>query len=375
MNNNSSQHKEGIKNSDCSQVKYDLSVIIITRNEEEIIEDCISSVLSAIEYAKGKKFLKSSEVILVDSASTDNTIKIAERFPIKIIRLNSSLPLSAGAGMYIGVLHSYGRFLAKVDGDTIVYRDWFANALPHLEDEKVAGVTGVYKEEIKDTNLIGLAYSNASKHQPPGKVDVIATGIFKKDILLKVGSFNPFLKAAEDRDISWKIHELGYELIRLPFFEIQHFIAGINKKMTYIEHLKKMFVYSIGEGHAAKYSIENRNIFMKYILRYATIYFANSYILILLWINLLYSNYTLFSNTNDSSKLVLIADTIILILSIFILIVKYKGKSEGQKLKKILFPFEVFPYMIVRHVGFIIGMMKLRKKSSKYPLNIEIIKE
>jgi glycosyltransferase involved in cell wall biosynthesis len=355
-----------------SKYTCDLSIIIITRNEEEIIRDCITSVLAALEYAKAQEVLESSEVILVDSASTDGTIEIAKQFPISVIRLDSSIPLSASAGMYIGVLNSNGRFLAKVDGDTIVFKDWFAKALPYLENERIAGVTGIFKEEVSDNTMIGAAYSKESENQPAGKVDVIATGIFNKKILLKAGSFNPFLKAGEDRDICWRISELGYEFIRIPYFEIQHYLVGKNQEMTYVEHLQKMFKYSVGDGQAAKFYINNIEILKKYVFRYATIYFANAYIMIFLWINLFYSNYLFFSNHSFSPHFIFMVDFLVITLALFILTVKYQGK--GQKLKGVMFTFEVIPYMITRHLGFVIGLMKRKKNPSDYPLKMETIK-
>ena len=347
----------------------DISVIIITRNEEDVIGECIASVLSALEFAKKQNIISSYEVIMVDSASDDDTINIARKYPIKVIQLDPSWPLSAGAGMYTGVLHSNGIFLAKVDGDTIVCKDWFANALPCLQKNDIAAVTGIYIEEIDKSSMIGSAYLEASKHQPPGEVNVIATGIFKKSILLEAGSFNPFLKAAEDRDLSWKIYELGYKLIRLPFFEIRHYLGGESKNITYIEYLKKMFMYSVGEGHAARYSIKNRKIFKKYVFRYATVHFAQIYILIFLWFNLLNSNY-LFLTGLTNSKVILILDFIIFSFVLFVITVRLKGeKSEG-----FLLSFQAIPYIIVRDIGFVFGMMKSPKKSSKYPQNCKIIK-
>lgn len=48
----------------------DITTIILTKNEEKNIRNCIESVASI-----------SSKIILVDSYSTDNTVKIAEEYP------------------------------------------------------------------------------------------------------------------------------------------------------------------------------------------------------------------------------------------------------------------------------------------------------
>jgi glycosyltransferase involved in cell wall biosynthesis len=54
-------------------MKHDISTIIITRNEQQTIRRCLSSVAPF-----------SSEIILVDSGSTDATVEIAREFTDKV---------------------------------------------------------------------------------------------------------------------------------------------------------------------------------------------------------------------------------------------------------------------------------------------------
>ena len=59
--------------------KAKISIIIKTFNEERHIERCIKSALMSLKGLKG-------EVILVDSKSYDKTVKLAKKYPIKIIK-------------------------------------------------------------------------------------------------------------------------------------------------------------------------------------------------------------------------------------------------------------------------------------------------
>src|SRR3989338_1066792 len=52
-----------------------LSVIIITKNEEELIADCIKSIKEIAD-----------EILVVDSYSTDNTLKTAQKSGAKVIQ-------------------------------------------------------------------------------------------------------------------------------------------------------------------------------------------------------------------------------------------------------------------------------------------------
>ena len=83
----------------------DLSVVIISRNEERNIARCIESVLEATDE------MASYEIILVDSVSTDRTVEIAKKYPIRILQLKHKSQCSPAAGRFIGFLHSRGNYI------------------------------------------------------------------------------------------------------------------------------------------------------------------------------------------------------------------------------------------------------------------------
>ena len=64
-----------------------VSIIIATLNNERTIDECLKAIF---ELNYPKDFL---EVIVVDGCSKDATVKIAEKYPVKVI----STPLNAPA--------------------------------------------------------------------------------------------------------------------------------------------------------------------------------------------------------------------------------------------------------------------------------------
>ncbi len=90
-----------------------LSVIIIAKNEQTVIRDCLESIQGLAD-----------EVILVDSDSSDATIKIAREFTAKII--------SAPTGDY-SQLRNLG--LKSATGDWLFYIDADERATPELIQE------------------------------------------------------------------------------------------------------------------------------------------------------------------------------------------------------------------------------------------------
>ena len=65
-----------------------VSIVIKALNEEESIERCIKSALKSIKGISG-------EIILVDSISTDKTIEISKKYPIRILQLKNPEDLKA----------------------------------------------------------------------------------------------------------------------------------------------------------------------------------------------------------------------------------------------------------------------------------------
>ena len=354
--------------------KCDLSVIIIARNEEEMMADCIESVLTALDKAHNARTIKSSEVILADSASTDRTIEIAMRYPIKIIQLNEKWPLSASAGRYIGYLHSKGNYVLFIDGDCILDEEWINNSIPYLNEKNVAGLDGIEKEYVDSSS----SFHNLFKSIEPEikdviEPDIVGKAIFKRDVLNKVGPYNPFLIGGEDRDISYRIRAAGYKLLRLPVLCVTHYWGKKEGKLTMGRYLRSVYVWSKGDGQALRSSFKNKKIAMKHLLRYVNTFYVKIYGIIFLFISLLYMNILtirLVSHISTYSIFTVLIDAVLLGLGVMYAGMRYKG----GKWEEFLFSFHIIPYVLVRHMGFVIGFLKSRKYPRKYPTDAKIIK-
>jgi glycosyltransferase involved in cell wall biosynthesis len=136
------------------------------------------------------------EIILVDSASTDNTIKIAKKYPIKIIQLNQNKYLSPSAGRYIGTKESTGEFIFFMDSDAIIIGGFVKKALKYFK-KNVAGVRGVlyrvYPGEI--LNKKHKERVRFGNHDPLWG----QAAIYRKSALDLCGTFNPFVRGEEER--------------------------------------------------------------------------------------------------------------------------------------------------------------------------------
>ncbi len=132
-----------------------LSIIIITLNEEKRI----SNLLDDLNNQTYKEF----EVILVDSNSDDNTVKIAESFDNK---LNIKTHIMSERGVSLGrntgsELASHERILF-LDADVRLNKNFLSNSTDIL-DKKNLEVAGVYMgaEELKPFYKMGYGLFNA----------------------------------------------------------------------------------------------------------------------------------------------------------------------------------------------------------------------
>lgn len=87
-----------------------ISIIIPVHNEELAIK----SVLEGI-YVVINDLTCNCEILIVDDGSTDNTIKIAEKFPVKIY--SHSLNLGYGAALKTGIKNAKNEIICILDAD------------------------------------------------------------------------------------------------------------------------------------------------------------------------------------------------------------------------------------------------------------------
>ncbi|MFK5986448.1 MAG: glycosyltransferase family A protein [Pseudomonadota bacterium] len=175
-----------------------LSIVIICKNEEKHIKNTIESVLLATK----KETV--TEIILVDSASTDNTINIAKKFPIKIVQIQAEYYMSPAAGRHIGFRYCTGDYVFFLDGDMLLDKNWFSAAMPLMDkDPKLAAVAGLCEG-------MGYSYFGNTTHLG-GAV------LYRYCVLVDpdIGNFQPYLCNEEELELGFRISAAGFYLQRI----------------------------------------------------------------------------------------------------------------------------------------------------------------
>ena len=111
-----------------SSERLKLDVVVITKdqgwNARRLIESVIRETAGRAE----------TEIILVDSASSDDTVEVASQFPIRVIRLSKRQRLTAAAGRHAGLSQTHGDIVLFLDGDMELRRGWIDAALHRVRN-------------------------------------------------------------------------------------------------------------------------------------------------------------------------------------------------------------------------------------------------
>ena len=186
-----------------------LTVIVIGRNEEAYITDCLRSALTAAARAGG------AEVVYVDSASTDRTVEFARALGVQVMSLRPEWELSPSAGRYVGFHHTSGELVMFVDGDTVIEPDWLRNAIPWLDRLDVAGVAGFF-EDMDDQGR-PLPYVGKRCETVCEMGELRGSGLYRRKAMEQVGTFNPYLVTDEEAELGLRLRRGGWKMLHLPY--------------------------------------------------------------------------------------------------------------------------------------------------------------
>lgn len=117
---------------------YLVSVIILTWNSEEYINNCIRSVFKDAASSNIK-----TEVIVIDNGSFDRTYEMLENlkreYPnIEIIKLDKNYGTTVSRNM--GIIKSKGKYIFVLDSDTILLPGVLSELIKTIEDGEKIGI-------------------------------------------------------------------------------------------------------------------------------------------------------------------------------------------------------------------------------------------
>jgi glycosyltransferase involved in cell wall biosynthesis len=207
-----------------------LSIVIRTYNEQKWVGETLRRLIN--------QDFNNFEIIIVDSESTDKTLKIVKQFPIKKIIKTKKKDYTPGRSLNLGIKNSSGKFICILSAHSVPVGKSFlsigVNTL--LEDKRLCGIDGFYSA-LPDGSwwekrryltylwgyILGLPDFITSYDTLDNTHSIIRRSCWEKY------HFDESLPSCEDYDWAQEMVRQGYGVKRLPRFFCFH-SHGLTRK-------------------------------------------------------------------------------------------------------------------------------------------------
>ena len=255
-----------------------VSVIIPVRDQPEDLLDCLKA-LDKLRYPKDRL-----EIIVVDDGSQKDVSQIIASPGVKVIRHEASQ--GPAACRNIGAEKADGDIFAFLDADCVAGEDWLAEIVPFFRAVK-AGAVGGYVDGYYRDNFLDR-YEKAFSSLNMGKRLILeaktASGFYvptanllvTREAFRAAGGFKEGMRIGEDVDFCWRLRDLGYTLLYVPFGSVAHKHRGELGKM-----LRRRAEYGTSEALLYRAHRDKRKGFA--VSLYAGLSFLALTLAILLW--------------------------------------------------------------------------------------------
>lgn len=225
-----------------------LSVIIVSYNVCQLLEDCLRSVEKGMEGIEG-------EIFVVDNASSDQTIeRLTPLFPNVHFVVNHENVGFARANNQ-AIRQSEAEYVLLLNPDTVVYKGTLLGTINFMDSHPEAGGAGVRMLTregvpapesrravptplVASLKMLGFSKRYYMSHLPwdkPGRIEVISGAycMLRRKALDEVGLLDEdFFMYGEDIDLSFRLLKGGWQNWYLPY-DIVHYKGESTQKSSF----------------------------------------------------------------------------------------------------------------------------------------------
>jgi glycosyltransferase involved in cell wall biosynthesis len=185
-----------------------LSVVIIGRNEGARLTRCLQSIAELQGAAQ-------TEVIYVDSASTDASPENARTYNARVVVLSGE-GQTAARGRNAGWRCARAEYVLFLDGDTILNPGFPGAALKILQsDARIVAVWG-HRRELHPERSVYNRVLDLDWIYLPGITEYFGGDVvIRRSALVETGGYDPDLIAGEEPELGRRLRARGYLILHI----------------------------------------------------------------------------------------------------------------------------------------------------------------
>jgi len=229
-----------------------VSIVIPTKNSSKTLERCLASLRNQV--------YPSTELIVVDNHSFDNTLEIAKRYTNKVYTFSPE----RSSQINYGVKKSSGKYIYRVDSDFVLEPQVISEAVSVAESNSYAAIL------IHNTSDPSISFwakvRKFERDMYESEALNVAVRFIRKDVFLSVGGFDPELVYGEDYDLHNRIIE-KYPIGRITSKEMH-----LGEYKSLLEVAKINYYYGMT---APKFLRKNRKRGVKQVNPFRGTYFRH----------------------------------------------------------------------------------------------------
>jgi glycosyltransferase involved in cell wall biosynthesis len=192
------------------QSLQNVGLVIIGRNEGDRLRSCLLSVIK-----------HTSNIVYVDSGSTDGSVELAKSLAIEVIQLDLSIPFTAARARNAGFFHLLQRnpqiqLVQFVDGDCEIVPGWLEAAKKVLATQpEIAVVFGRRRERFPEATVYNRL-CDLEWDTPVGEATACGgDAMMRVSAFEQVSGFNPTLIAGEEPELCVRFRQQGWKIWRI----------------------------------------------------------------------------------------------------------------------------------------------------------------
>lgn len=214
-----------------------VSVIIPLYNKQEYISECIESVLS--------QTYKDFEVIVVNDGSTDDSARVARKYPVRVLDVSNR---GIAGARNAGVMISSGSAILPLDADDWIDKEYLSKTVPLMTHDVGIVSTDMQRFGTQDQLLPArvLTFEEERSYNEIPVCSLIYRGAF-----LQCGGYTPRVPGYEDWSLWSDILKRGWKMavVNEPLF---FYRTGCNTANEEADKRRQEFTRLIHEWHPVK---------------------------------------------------------------------------------------------------------------------------